>query len=138
MSSTEEEFTDFYLEHYGVPGMKWGRRKNQSGSVSKTGQSKKAKEKPIDKARKMSDEELRKKINRIQMEQQYVKLTSGKSEKTKVQQGQQALQNGLRIWGTAAAIYAAVNSPLAKEIRGQLQTRKNNQFSNRMGLPTGS
>lgn len=57
-----------YLAHYGVLGMKWGRRKGSSGSRIK---------KPMSlrkKAKNMSDEELQKQIKRLQLEKQYKQL----------------------------------------------------------------
>lgn len=59
--------TDNYLEHYGVLGMKWGHRK------SKTSKKKPKSTREI--AKSMSDEELRTKIRRMELEDRYVKLT---------------------------------------------------------------
>lgn len=66
------------LHHYGVPGMKWGKRKQSDGSVKTTGrQAKKAAaEERRNSIKKMSDTELREKINRIKMEKEFAKLTS--------------------------------------------------------------
>lgn len=55
------------LHHYGVPGMKWGKRRGKSSSG---GSGKKNKED----ISKISDTELRQRINRIQMERQYAQL----------------------------------------------------------------
>lgn len=78
------------LEHHGVPGMKWGVRKARpSSSGSRKGRSmrqkprkghasKKAKTGRI-KVENLSDKELRKRINRLQMEVQYKKLNTNKS-----------------------------------------------------------
>jgi len=55
------------LEHYGVPGMKWGRRKGESSKDSGP---------PKPDVKKMSDDELRSAINRIKMEKEFEKLTS--------------------------------------------------------------
>ena len=56
------------LRHYGVPGMRWGVRKDRkSGRIRG-----KIKKDPI---KSMSDEELNKKINRLQKEGQYKQLT---------------------------------------------------------------
>lgn len=60
------------LAHYGVLGMKWGKRKGSSGSSIKS--SKKSKKNP--KASTLSDSELRQRINRLQMEKQYKQLTT--------------------------------------------------------------
>lgn len=74
------------LYHYGVLGMKWGVRKDRGGGVSKTGRRRKSmKERPpahedYKKAhskksvREMSDEELRSRINRLDMERRYKDL----------------------------------------------------------------
>ena len=74
------------LYHYGVLGMKWGVRKDRGGGVSKTGRRRKSvKERPpahedYKKAhskksvREMSDEELRSRINRLDMERRYQEL----------------------------------------------------------------
>lgn len=82
--------TNNYLQHYGIPGMKWGVRRYQpypNGSKRKgreVGQAakKKAPESARSKAKKMSDAELRAAINRQQMEQQYANLN-----KSNVQRG---------------------------------------------------
>ena len=81
---------DDFLAHYGVKGMKWGVRKSRSsgsaGSANKVAIKKpttttsvpavKPKPKP-----KLTDEELRRKIARLQMERQYAQLTNSSSPK---------------------------------------------------------
>ena len=79
------------IKHYGVLGMKWGVRKDRSSgrSTSKDSRSSSGKKdsnsspqrrsntfraKPEN--RRMSDAELRQKLNRIQMEKQYRELTT--------------------------------------------------------------
>lgn len=90
---------DEILEHYGVPGMKWGVRRSEaqlakaranrkkaedkersaeekvaskSGSSSDSGKSSSKKAKPSE----MSDEELRTALNRMNMERQYTQMTA--------------------------------------------------------------
>lgn len=66
---------DKFLEHFGVPGMKWGRTKGTSRTTSRK-KAAKPKVKPKTKPKKrLSDDQLRKKINRLQMEKQYKQLT---------------------------------------------------------------
>ena len=80
------------LYHYGVKGMRWGRRKapDTTGTSSQTtnvgtkdnpvkvkkdAKTPSAKGIQAPKARTLSDAELRARINRIEMEQKYAKLT---------------------------------------------------------------
>ena len=91
------------LYHYGVLGMKWGVRRNRSNTSS----SSKSKQTTIHddykeahskkNVKSMSDNELRKRINRIQMEQQYSKLNPSKIDK-----GKQYI-NGIIKAGTTVA-----------------------------------
>lgn len=68
------------LEHYGVLGMKWGIRKQRKPTrkVARLA------------AKKMPDEQLRMKINRMNLENQYVDLVVGKK------QGQNFVANTLK------------------------------------------
>ncbi len=61
-----------FVEHYGVKGMQWGVRRSKkqlSRGISKSGRS----------VKDVSDDELRKIVNRLQMEKQYKSLTSKNS-----------------------------------------------------------
>jgi len=60
------------LKHFGIVGMRWGSRKGISA--------KKATRKKI---ASMSDDELRTKLNRINMERQYTALMQTRSSKAK-------------------------------------------------------
>lgn len=61
------------LSHYGVLGMKWGVIKSRASSKINSSKSKTKKD---DELKKLSDTELRTKINRMQMEKQYKQLKS--------------------------------------------------------------
>ena len=61
---------DNELYHYGVLGMKWGVRRKRNSSNVETA---KPKKKTLS---EMSDDELRSKLNRLQMEKQYKDLVS--------------------------------------------------------------
>lgn len=58
------------LQHYGILGMKWGVRRTPAQLTRANGRAGKS-----DEIKKMSDSELRSKINRLQMEKQYKQLT---------------------------------------------------------------
>ena len=96
-----------YLIHHGILGMKWGVRRNgstisSSKSVRKvsTGKTSSKKENQQSAVKKMSDAELRQKINRMQMEKQYNQLT-----KTEISTGKKFVSDIL----TNAAKQTATN-----------------------------
>lgn len=62
------------LQHHGIKGMKWGIRRTpaQLGHPTKKSSTSQRREE----MKKMSDTELRNRINRIQMEKQYMQLTA--------------------------------------------------------------
>lgn len=62
------------LQHYGILGMKWGVRRTPAQLTRANGRA--GKTESSDEIKKMSDSELRSKINRLQMEKQYKQLTS--------------------------------------------------------------
>ncbi len=114
-----------YLEHHGILGQKWGVRRyqNADGSLTDAGKKRYEKEqrKAIAKERKeasknrsmLSDEELNKRVNRLQKEKQLRELTDqeinrGKRwvNKTADNVGSQTMQKIL-VEGGAAALGAA-------------------------------
>lgn len=99
------EDADKVLAHYGVLGMKWGRRRNSDGTVtvdkSKTAgnhpghsDAKAGKSKPRP-AKEMTNEELSSAIKRMQLEQQYRQLTTPKKP-VLLAETQKILGNALR------------------------------------------
>jgi len=68
-----EEIGKNFLEHHGVRGMKWGVRRSRRQLARAAGaRGRKS-------AKDLSDDELKKAVNRMNMEQQYTRLSSGKS-----------------------------------------------------------
>lgn len=61
-----------YLYHYGVKGMKWGVRKDKTSNS--TAKPKKKSRRQI--ASEMSDDELNRRISRLNREKQYLDLTA--------------------------------------------------------------
>lgn len=109
------------LQHYGVLGMKWGVRRSpaQLGRKRKTSTNyhddyRKAHAK--DSYKTMSDKELRSRLNRLQMEQQYSKLNPSNIAKGKsyVNSFIKAATTVGSITGTALTIYN--NSSRIKEL----------------------
>jgi hypothetical protein len=62
----------------------------------------------------MSDQELREALQRVQMEQQYAKLTSTPAGKSNVEKGYQIAKKAIEVGETANKVYNLVNSPGGK------------------------
>lgn len=101
------------LYHAGVKGMKWGVRRyqNKDGSLTAAGKKRYANShedyrkahdsKPVS---QMSNKELQERNNRLQMEQNYKRLTQKKSK------GKAAVQAFIAVAGTIAAIEGAAKT----------------------------
>lgn len=97
-----------FLEHFGVKGMKWGIRKDRRPRTAKAA---------AKKARSLSDDELRSAVNRLNLEKQYVQLTTGKSGPSRIARGR-SLVNQIVI----SAASKSAKSYLTKEFTGQLES----------------
>ena len=89
----------YELNHHGIKGMKWGVRRfqNKNGSLTAAGK-KRRKNEVEDEVKNMSDQELRNRINRLQMESQYKNLT-----KKPVSKGRKFVNGVLMASATAVA-----------------------------------
>lgn len=82
-----------YLAHHGILGQKWGIRRfqNPDGTLTEEGKKRYNDDTPEsetwkkDEAKKLSDEELRRRNNRLQSERQYRDLTTSQAERDRVQ-----------------------------------------------------
>ena len=104
--------------HYGVPGMKWGRRKSQSSSF------KSLKKKRIDSyssdyqetrkmrrksSKKLSNAELKKLNERMRLEQEYNRLST-----SQVNRGLEVTKKTVAIAGTIGGLYSISQSDYVK------------------------
>lgn len=149
---------DDFLAHYGIRGMKWGKRKNNAspaelsthttaklpgGKNAPTPFSKNPNKAPPPAKgvtdlspkhiKRISDVELRNRINRMQMETQYKQLTEGKSapdkSKAKIayenfEKGHEVTKKVLAIAKTAQAIHKFANSEIVKDIAKLIKETK--------------
>ena len=101
------------LYHYGVLGMKWGVRKDRSRSSGSTKTSKNSKDKQVrsrrrsdvKKRRTMSDADLKRKIERLKLEQQFKDLTEND-----ISPGRKAVKNILSSSGQRVLTMAAAGA----------------------------
>lgn len=114
-----------YLVHYGILGMKWGRRKSranksfQSSSkrLTATSSSKKKAKKKV-KIKELSDTELQKKINRLQMEKRYRDLKKDEISAGRKLVGDILMTSGKTV-GVQVTTYAAgkiINKVMKDEV----------------------
>ncbi len=80
---------DDFLEHYGTKGMKWGIRKSRGSGKKKTAQQT---------AKTLTNKELKKRVDRMNMEKQYTKLAAGDAAAS-VSKGQKIVNGVLSDFG---------------------------------------
>lgn len=107
----EENYDDF-LQHYGVLGMKWGKRKARS-NVSSNKKPKNTKNtttsKPKPPQRRLSDAELRAAVNRMRLEREYADLTYRASSRAKVESVVRTIGTVATLTTSAMTIYKNLN-----------------------------
>ena len=139
MSLPPREY-DGLLAHYGVIGMHWGHRKAEPVAA------------PIHRISAhpdhfsdrphpaiLSDVQLRTRINRLQMERQYIQLLTADGVVTTAK-GADYTKNILAKVKTANEIYNLYNSPMSQAVRKTLATLAKGTFqvaAYKIGLPIG-
>lgn len=110
----EENYDDF-LQHYGVLGMKWGKRKARS-TISSNKKPKsttitkpKQTPKPKPTKRRLSDAELRAVVNRMRLEREYADLTYRASSRSKVESVVRTIGTVAALTTSAVKIYENLN-----------------------------
>ena len=133
---TLNNYDDDYLAHYGVLGMKWGVRKagHPQGHQGEKTNNKRKKKVSIDVSEDkkqsnallkkhpddLSNVELKRLNNRMELESNYKRLT--KTDKSKFQKGYDYVKTGLAVAGTATAAYNLAKSPMMKAAQTQVNT----------------
>lgn len=117
MDVSDEELIHDALSHYGVLGMKWGRRKGVNattiGAAARTGRTvtdlgqkinkSGVNKKSLTKAKNLSDDELKKLTTRLNLENNYVNASAQQSGKNKVE-GILTIAGGVLAAASSAAI----------------------------------
>jgi len=118
MSDVNED--EASLAHYGVPGMRWGRRNGSKVTTSSTKGNAKpfprtsADHKAVNKVRAkkvsaMSNAELKAFTTRVNLERQYNQLNPGKIAK-----GKAYVDKALAVGAVANSVYTLYKSPVGK------------------------
>ena len=74
-----EDRVDEYLMHYGILGMKWGKRKARTSKTSEQALEQAPKE------RRMSNKELQARIKRLKLEKEFAQLTASPPKTSRVE-----------------------------------------------------
>lgn len=115
-----------FLAHYGVKGMRWGVRKQADGSMKPSGKTPKSEDhetsRELMKKRpsQMSNSELKKLNERLQLEKTYSELMT--KQGSTVGKGQTYVKNSLSLAKTAGEVYNVVNSPAGKALADLVRT----------------
>lgn len=123
---------DDVLAHFGVKGMKWGVRKQRVSTGKKKSSGKSEVHEDYQHAhskianKKLSNKELQRRVNRLNLEKQYSELTAKKQGKYRKKLGEKYSENfanmTMKVAGAAATAAAgyAVKAILDKAVKGGL------------------
>lgn len=123
---------DDVLAHFGVKGMKWGVRKQRVSKGSSKSSKKSDTHEDYQHAhsrvsnKKLSNKELQRRVNRLNLEKQYSELTAKKQGKYRKKLGEKYAENfanmTMKVAGAAAtaAVGYAVKAMLDKAVKGGL------------------
>lgn len=122
-----------YLMHYGVLGMKWGRRKSLSSVIKSKNrkridsyssdyqETRKMRRKP---SKKLSNAELKKLNERMRLEQEYNRLST-----SQVNRGYEVAKKTVAIAGAIGGLYAISQSDYTKAGKALLDKAKKTDYT---------
>ena len=136
-----------FIEHFGTRGMKWGVRRSREeraagGGSEKKGASISAPKKVVGKtntakpASQLSDAQLKKAIERINMEQNFARLTAPpptKTQKILTNVGRFAADVGKQV--AAQEIKSVINNPQNSKIGKLLEAKKKKTALPKLNIP---
>lgn len=119
MTIIEDQLENF-IEHFGVKGMKWGIRRKRNSKTGRVGgaKSKKGKRKVSD----IPDEELAKKVKRMNMEKQYRSLKASEKDRNVVRKGAKAV-GGIMAKSSKRALTDFSSKQVLKGLEGAAERR---------------
>lgn len=123
------------LEHHGIKGMHWGVRRQKAADGRVRGPSRsvrggissdaaRAKESHTTAkthgVHALSNQDLQHLVSRMNLEQQYSRLSSSSTNKTKVKRGFGAVKSVLSVAKTVQEVHSLANSPMMKDLKKAL------------------
>lgn len=130
---------DDILEHFGTKGMHWGVRRARAADGRVRGPSRstrggisadaaKAKEShstiKTHGVAALSNQDLQHLVSRMNLEQQYTRLTTSNTNQNKVKKGYSAIKAVLGVAKTVQEVHSVANSPMMKDLKKQLDKKK--------------
>jgi hypothetical protein len=109
-----------YLSHYGVPGMKWGKRKGGGASKLPKRKSHSEDRVTVDELKRhprktLSNSEIEKINKRLQLEKQLTNLKTDNAQLT-IKKGKNWVDLAIAGVGTAGAVYGLAQTPVGKAV----------------------
>lgn len=126
------QYADDFLAHYGIKGMRWGKRSRSAESSSSSSKEapstssdhEKASELKTKKISSMSNAELKALNNRMQLEKTYSELMSTPNAQVSTSKGMKYVKDAVAVAGTVRQVYDLYNSPMVKDIKNLINQAK--------------